>query len=487
MILATPRSVVLRDGLILLICALVLRAATFGDPNIHLDEAFYLLIGQAMHHGAVPYIDIWDRKPFGLFALYWAITGISTNVVCYQLVAAFSAAATALVLVQIARKWVSGWAPLMSGFAYLVQLHPLVGMGGQSPVFYNLLMAGAALLLIGGWTGSDAAAFRRRYFAAMALCGLALTIKQTTLFEGIGFGLAGVWWLHRSGQPRVRTAGDAALAIVIAALPTLAIASWYAAHGFWPAWWNAMAASNAKREGLGFLTAAHNIYAITRLLLVYIGLVAIGLAAQRHVPAFRAYRGFMVCWLAIAVVGFLSMPNFFAHYALPLLVPMTPIAAIALSRPVLGPALLALSTLIAVILGRPFDFAHHRASARGFAEMTAVIDRYRGDRGLVLLSSPILLYPATHSRPLSPLVFPEHLVNHLERDVSLLSTRAELQRITDARPAVVLIRAMTEAPQRDDPLNPLLRYLHDDCRVVWSGQVYEPRTITFPALIYACR
>ena len=482
-----PRGVILRDGLILLLCALVLRWATFGDPNLHQDEAFYLLVGQAMHHGAVPYIDIWDRKPFGLFALYWAIAGISANVWCYQLVATASAVATAMVLAQIARRWVGGWAPLMSGIAYLAQLHPLLGMGGQSPVFYNLPMVGAALLLIGGWTGSDASAFRRRYLWAMALCGLALTIKQTTLFEGIAFGLAGGWWLHRSEQSLGRTASDAALAMIIAVLPTAAIGCWYAAHGFWPEWWNAMATSNAKREGLGILLVAHNIYAITRLLLVYIGLVAIGLAAQRHAPAFRAYRGFMVWWLAVAVLGFLTMPNFFAHYALPLLVPMTPIVAIALSRPLLGPALLALSTLIAVILGRPFDFAHHRASVQGFAEMTAVIERYRGDRGLVLLSGPVLLYPATNSRPLSPLVFPEHLANHLERDVSHLSTRAQLLRIVAARPAIIVIRAEIEAPQRGDPVMPLLRYMHDNCRVVWSGQVYEPRTVEFPALIYACR
>lgn len=484
---AAPRSTVLRDALILLITALILRAATFGDPNVHIDEAFYLLVGQAMHHGAVPYIDIWDRKPLGLFAIYWGIAAVSTNVLVYQLVAAVVAAATALVLAQIARRWVGGKAPLMAGIAYLFYLHPLLGMGGQSPVFYNLLIAVAALLLVGGWTGVRVAAFRRRYFGAMVLCGLALTIKQTTLFEGIWFGLIGLFWLHRKGQNLVQTARDAAIAIIIALLPMALIGSWYAAHGWWPQWWNSMVTSNFRRAGLGDIAVLHNAYAVAAVLAVYAGVVAIGLAGQRHADQFKAYRTLMLGWLAAAVVGFLAVPNFFDHYALPLLVPMTPLAALAFSRPLLGPALLGMTALIAVILGRPFDFAHHRASAASFAEMVKVIERYRGDRSLVLLSGPVLLYPATHSRPPTALVFPGHLTNSVEVGVSYLDTRTELRRIASARPSVIVMRAETPPLIPDDPLKPLLQYIYTDCHVVWRGLAYEPKTIEVPVLIYSCR
>ena len=58
--------------LILAVVALALRLPDIGNPLIDLDEQFYLLVGDRMLHGAVPYVDIWDRKPVGLFLIYAA-------------------------------------------------------------------------------------------------------------------------------------------------------------------------------------------------------------------------------------------------------------------------------------------------------------------------------------------------------------------------------------------------------------------------------
>ena len=49
------------------------RAQTFGNPVIGFDEQFYLLVGDRMIHGAIPFVDIFDRKPIGLFLIYGAI------------------------------------------------------------------------------------------------------------------------------------------------------------------------------------------------------------------------------------------------------------------------------------------------------------------------------------------------------------------------------------------------------------------------------
>ncbi|MBL7439409.1 hypothetical protein INQ32_27005, partial [Escherichia coli] len=51
---------------LLLVVAVVARAAQFGNPVIQVDDEFYLLTGDRMLHGALPYVDIWDRKPIGL-------------------------------------------------------------------------------------------------------------------------------------------------------------------------------------------------------------------------------------------------------------------------------------------------------------------------------------------------------------------------------------------------------------------------------------
>ena len=40
--------------------AIVTRAAAFGNPLLHVDDQYYLLVGKAIDHGQLPYVDIWD-------------------------------------------------------------------------------------------------------------------------------------------------------------------------------------------------------------------------------------------------------------------------------------------------------------------------------------------------------------------------------------------------------------------------------------------
>ena len=49
---------------------LATRTQTFGNPLLGFNEQFYLLFGDRMAHGGVlPFIDIFDRKPCGLFLI----------------------------------------------------------------------------------------------------------------------------------------------------------------------------------------------------------------------------------------------------------------------------------------------------------------------------------------------------------------------------------------------------------------------------------
>ena len=45
-------------SLLLLLLALAARAQTFGNPVIGYDEQFYLLVGDRMIHGTIPFVDI---------------------------------------------------------------------------------------------------------------------------------------------------------------------------------------------------------------------------------------------------------------------------------------------------------------------------------------------------------------------------------------------------------------------------------------------
>src|SRR3546814_10896897 len=73
-----------------------------------------------LNHGAIPYVDIWDRKPVGLFLLYAGIRLLGGDgIVQYQVVATLFAAATAILIAGWSARF-SGWvAATVAGLFYL--------------------------------------------------------------------------------------------------------------------------------------------------------------------------------------------------------------------------------------------------------------------------------------------------------------------------------------------------------------------------------
>lgn len=69
----------MRAFAVFFLVALVLRAPWLGDPLFHADEQFYLLMGDQLWHGVLPYVDLWDRKPLGLFLIYAAARALPGN------------------------------------------------------------------------------------------------------------------------------------------------------------------------------------------------------------------------------------------------------------------------------------------------------------------------------------------------------------------------------------------------------------------------
>ena len=56
--------------ILVVVAALLARAATFGNPVLGSDEEFYFTVSRMWAEGATPFVDVWDRKPIGLFLLY---------------------------------------------------------------------------------------------------------------------------------------------------------------------------------------------------------------------------------------------------------------------------------------------------------------------------------------------------------------------------------------------------------------------------------
>ena len=173
----------LAEALWLALFALATRYAVLGDVAYFNDEAFYFLAGQKFHTGLLPYVGVWDRKGPGLFLTYYLITFLGHAHIVYQLAALLFALATALVVARIVRFWASGWGPVLAATLYLATLPMFGGAGGQSPVFYNLWMALAALLVLRAGPQLDEGQVPRGALWAMVSAGFAITFKQCAAAE----------------------------------------------------------------------------------------------------------------------------------------------------------------------------------------------------------------------------------------------------------------------------------------------------------------
>jgi len=454
----------------LLAFALILRSDTFGDPNLHGDEVFYSTVGIAMHHGALPYVDVWDRKPFGLFALFWLIAGISEAPLAYQLVATLFAAGTAWCIVRMAagllrpREHGSSaeiQGPMLAGVVYLLWLAPLQGFGGQSPVFYNLFIAVAALLVLRATPDLRAGRVSRSVPLAMLLAGIGITIKTTALLEA---AFLGIWCLHglrRSGASPARLLRQGVLWAAIGAAPALAIAGAYWAFGHWPEYWHAMVTSNLAKP-------PHWRTSRFRLGIMFIFLAPILLVAAFGLVdrAWRS-RGFVLAWVAAAVGGLCINPNFYLHYALPLLVPLSVAASGFLARGAIGFGAAVGIAAMSLWLTPPFEYEHTARSRAAMNRLEQSVRAHIGKGPLLIYDGPPQLYMRTGQRFITPLVFPTHLSHLIEKDVSHLSTLGETERALAQRPgAVVMAVTIRNGPVNEETHALVLAYVGRYCRPI---------------------
>jgi len=300
--------------------AFATRALQFGNPVIDIDEEFYLLVGDRLLNGLLPYVDIWDRKPFGLFAMFSAIRLLGgSGIIQYQVVATLFAAATAAIVARIGLRLTNRRGATIAAIIYLLFILSSGGDGGQAPIFYNLPVAGAALIVlrIQERRSFDASAIMQAS-AAMILLGIAIQIKYTVVFEGAFFGL---WLLHlasRRGRGIVSLVAMSLLWCGIALLPTLCVLLLYWQRGFE----NQLIFQNFVSI---FVRSTHDLDIAGRLFAIAIHIAlpaAIAVWGVITRPGDREAGRFVAAWAGIAVLAVLVFGTYHNHYALPLFAPL---------------------------------------------------------------------------------------------------------------------------------------------------------------------
>lgn len=433
-----------------LLMALLIRMSSFGDLVGHADEQFYLLVGDRMlNDGAVPYVDIWDRKPVGLFLLYAAIRALGGDgIVQYQVAATLFAGLSACLIAMWVKRSAGILPALLAALYYLLILQARVGYGGQAEVFINLPIIGAAIIVHDLLIGRDsdpppASGLLWRGCAAMLLVGLAIQVKPTALFPGLWFGLALLWRAFRDRLPPARLLGSAGLWVGAALVPTLLAIAWYAAAGLIDEYVFANVTSVLQKGSEGEAgEASRRLYDLRRFGALFLAAGAL-VALQAYRAGDRNMRAsaiFLVGWLASSIAAYLAVKNALAHYTLIVAPVGCILIGLAMRVRVIGWVLLLVVGYYSAIIIRNDvgRVAHFKRISPQIAAMADRIKPELGGKCLYVHHGPVLLYQLTESCLPSRFPFPSHLNTAAEATGLGIDTVAEVRRILGRRPPVIV-------------------------------------------------
>lgn len=424
--------------LVLLLCAIALRGLTFGNPMLEPDEQFYLFAGGRLLEGDLPYVDVWDRKPLGIFLLYafFHLFG-SGRILAYQVGALGCLWGTALLVRGMAARIAPPAGAFMAALLYEIWPNLAGGEGGQSPIFYSLPVAAAMGLVVHRLSRFQANAipWRNTGVVVMLLFGLAMQIKYTSIFEGIFAGLA-LLWLNWQQRKNIReTSINALLWTSCAIAPTFAVFLFYALEGYGAQWWFANVVSILKR---GAPTQAETLHLALKLTISTLPLAVLWPARKvfniSFTPAQRPIVWFLNGWTLSALVGVMLFGTWFPHYALPLFVPLA-IQAAPLWYTHLGRASLILMACIGTCAGQITLWKHHKnkGNRQVFSKLEQAIAQNGGGCTFVF-NGPMMLYDTKSYCKLSRYQFPSLFYFESEAHATGMDPASELTRILAQHP-----------------------------------------------------
>ncbi len=459
-----------------LLCAvtIVSRLQILGNPIAGWDEDFYLTAARFMTEGAVPYVDFWDRKPIGIFLIYYpaALFPGWVGVFAYQAMGMASIIATGVLIQRFARSlgWSAGggWAAIF----YSLWTILLKGHDGQTPVFYNLLVISTAYLIVKSMSLKEGGFYYR--LTAMVLCGVALQIKYSAIFESVYFGLYLVAADIAAGSRLHRLALRTASYALAGLAPSLIVAAWYFAHGFGDPFIQANITANLSRGSDPLSMLARN-FAVTG------AIVALPVAAGLwqmfrdgpwgHRPQ---KQRFLLGWLLAAIVGFVFFPPWFDHYALPLLMVACLAAACWLNRMEYRPRVLfAIAAVIALAGQALFYFRGlDQGSPQQLTELADAVGTNAANDSsgkLFIYRAPHALYWLTHRSAPTRFLFNGTLSTSRERPSLDIKQEDEINRIFGTeKPQVVVMRSPLTDRRKNEVVevkNLVLRHLNRSYRL----------------------
>lgn len=422
---------------LLALLVLVTRGIWFGDPVADFDEQLYSFIGWRMGHGELPFIDWWDRKPFGLFAIFGASHAlIGPGPLAYQFVASLFAFAGAWLTYSLARLLVDRVTATVAAAMQTMLLCAYGSYSGQSEVFFVPLMLGMARLLV----ETDHPRFATRALWAMLLGGLALQVKYTVLPQCLFFGVWALWVMRNRGSAPGRLLTFAALFALLGIVPTLLVGMFYALVGGldYFLFANFLSFFDRMSAPQGRWASDHWIGTSPIAMLVIGGIYG---ALRMKQPKPFAVWLFFGGWILAALATVLLPGTVYLYYYAAMSAPAVLVALPLLDRngPLrAGPAImlaLGFFALLSLPDRREYSIAEREAAER----LTAAIAPHVSQTDcLWLWDGPTALYRMTGSCVPTRFVYPDHLNNALETGALGVDQVEEVARILSTRPGAIV-------------------------------------------------
>jgi len=186
-------------GLLFLI-ALATRVPFFFPAVIDWDESTYVLIGQSILDGHLPYVELWTLKPPLLFVFFASVLKLfGPHLVGIRLAGTLCVTAASFFVYLTARRWWGQSAAFLAAAVSIVAI-ALVPSGQATTTEIVLLpwFMGAVYVL----ALDDRSSWR--FFWAGSLIAIATLVRLNTAFAVVGAGVFVLWPIRQSPAVAVR-------------------------------------------------------------------------------------------------------------------------------------------------------------------------------------------------------------------------------------------------------------------------------------------
>lgn len=466
--------------------AFLLRAPWYGDPAPDFDEQIYHLIGRSMLEGAVPYVDLWDRKPIGLFAIYALGALISGGSVWgYMILATIFAAVGAYLTFKIGLLYSTKFAASVGGLIYVLIFPLYYGAVGQSEVFYLPLLLAMLISVLKAQGASDDRTFIKQAVIAMLLGGISLQIKYTTVLACLACGGWLLYFVHvRFGSiKRVLTAGLGFAALGL--FPTIMVAIIYGIAGHLQEFLfaNFFSIFERNRPGGAIVDSWSDVILVKALPTSIAAVAWLGLAAMRG--KFDTRLQIVATFSIACLASHFMLGSSYFYYFIPAAAGINLLAIGLFAEGVLGKLVAAVAILHAGFFARPLEsFGTAQVHREGIERASAILRPHVSQsRCLWVYDGPTALYSAIDTCIPTKFAYSDHLNNVLEKDALGIPQAQAVQEVLNRRPgAIVTAPKLFQVEENPEIKKIVESYLADNCELL-EVIYFRHRDLS----AYACR